>query len=249
MTEQRIARLTQAHTLTPVAIQEHGLTRIGVAVPGLDGKTDLFLAKGGTQTREFTALTKLMQEFIPAILGVIDLNRLACEGASVARADMSAMLNVAAAESADLVLEAKGRLPSAHTVTRPLVATGDIRTTMHQIHHEKNDLSWQQNLRPSVEQAGGLEKIERRVGLSETDLAALRAVEVGGVQMHVDTTKDNLLVVQAYAQNVQPRLEAAGLSAEKVLQTIVQAESEHEPIREVLHRASGVPTRKQWSVR
>lgn len=249
MSEQRLAQLTQALRATPVAIQEKGKTRIGVAVPGQNATTDLYLVRGATEARNFGAISELMQKFLPAILGVLEMNRLACEGASTERADISAMLNIVAAESADLLLQQSGTLSRTQQVARPLVASGDIRTAMHLVHHEKNDAVWQSQLRKTVESSGGLEQIEQRKGLGADQLRALRAVEVGGVSLSVDTTKDNLLVVQAYADQVAPRLQATGLEPEKLVQVIMDAQTEAEPIREVIHRATGVPVRKSWSVR
>lgn len=245
---QRPLPLTVATEPTAVAIRNQGRVQVGVALPGNHNLTDLFLAPGYTENTDIATIFSHASVYVPGILGVLNLNDFECEDdIDAARPDYTVAVQALAVQVLDTKLQAQGqRIARPAEMYYSQVGGDDTKEALH-LPHDTSDRNWQFKVRVLLAKAQGIGAIELRENQTAQQLTALQARSLPGVPLTADKRPDNVFIVKAYADNVQPRLAVARLRYDSIIRKVVQGAVDGQSTQETIYDAAEVPTKKQWS--
>jgi len=239
---QENPRISEVDKPTPVSIYSNGHYWVGVAKPGRTrGTTDLHLAHeyaDGLSMKE-------IRTYASGILGIVqsnDFDRKHPQHTGVdvsSRSDYFAIANSAAVDISQRVLNSKGQ--NHHPIEKPLssFSPSTIEETLC-MPHESETLQWQDEVLPNITKAGGVQDILTYKGLGPNQLLRLKTTELPFQGFSADKTAKNLLIQGAFAEEVAPRIEAAHLNFDDIIDGILTGSQKGEPTRDVIQRISGI---------
>lgn len=210
---------------------QKNLARLGCALQRDQGSFDLYFLKEPAEL-EPQGLKRVIEAYIPALLGVLELHALQCGDIDQSRGDNAVAIQSVTTAALDTLLRQKGKSGAQASIQEQFSQfTGSQtgRQALHQIHHAESADAWRKTLRPTVTVLGGVGEIEVRT-ISRATLEKRDDLTWLPREWEIERSSENLLVVKGFRDQVEPRLGAAGASKEVIAQRILEITHEDSPI-------------------
>ncbi len=237
----------QVDQATPVLVNTRGGVKVGIVIPGQKNGGDIYLEPSPVG-KDLAQIMRLSEALIPSILGILQLNDLNCvtiDGTNyqveLQRPDFAGSIYVAAIQAMDAILADKGQNNGA-TQSMQVFSSVDTSDAMHEPHHSKTT-DWNK-LRQKMQGVGAIGNFETYKGVTESQWRSFKPLLLShlmGVQPNVQ--ENNIYLQTAFADAVQPRIEATGKGMEKTTSIIAQAMMGGQPLSDTIQQVADRPSR------